>query len=75
MWVGSLLKFNEEHFLKMIFFCGCESNMKVELLALWCLLYIVHLLGIDSFHVFGDSLVIISWDRNLCSLQVVSPTH
>ena len=46
--------------------------MKVEILALWCILYFAHLKKVTRLQLVGDSKVIIDWFTNANNLQVVS---
>ena len=68
---GTMLVISKEHFLKIRMRCGKSSNTRVELLALWILLYFVSLLGLPSLEVFGDSKFIVDSSNSLSKLQAL----
>ena len=55
----AIFRINDENLFIFRLNFGNGTNTKVELLALWCLIKIFTLLGIDSLSIFGDSLMII----------------
>ena len=67
-----MLKINNEHYLKLKFNYGRGTNMKAKLLDLWCLENFVSSLSIDSFRIYGDSLVIVNWDKHFYKLHAIS---
>ena len=73
--VGYVLKINEDDHIKLRLNYNLHSNTKAELMALWCLLLFASSLGIDSIQIFGYLLVIIKWEKKLCSLQIISLHH
>ena len=50
--------------------CGRCTNTKAEMMALWALLTVSKIMGIPLHSIFGDSLVIISWDTGKISLNL-----
>ena len=44
---GCVLNITNKHFFKLNIFCGRGNNTKDELLALWCLIFVANLFGID----------------------------
>ena len=63
--VGALLQINDEHIFSHKLNCGHGTNTKVELLAFWCLVKKIIILDIDTLHIFGDSLVIVNWEKKI----------
>ena len=53
---------------------GCEhnTNTRAELLALWASLYIAKDIGLSYLYVFGDSSLIINWDKDESTLTMVN---
>ena len=58
---GYCIFINESHYLEFSLGVGYGTNTKAELLSLWALLLTSQMMGIPLAHVFGDSLIIISW--------------
>ena len=58
---GVFLAISHVHSFHIKLGCGSSTNTRVELLALWSLLYWEKVLGLPSLHIFGDSCVIINW--------------
>ena len=69
---GTLLKLNEEHVFNLKLNCGHGTNTKVKLFSLWCLVKFFSMMGIDTLHIFGDSLVMVNWEKQIWPLQVIS---
>ena len=66
---GLCIWINEQHYISIKLGCGCSTNTRVELLALWALLFIAKEIGLPYLHIFGDSSIVINWVRkNLLSL-------
>ena len=51
--------------------CGSSANTRVELLALWASLRVAKDIGLPYLHIFGDSSVIINWEKRESTLHVV----
>ena len=47
------------------------TNTMVEVLSLWGLLHFVSLNGIYDISIYGDSKIIIGWDKGCFGLQVL----
>ena len=71
---GVALMINNIHSFKFKLHCGIGTNMKAELLALWCLCKVATVFGIVSLQVFGDSRVTIKWAIGDFNLQVLTVT-
>ena len=61
--VGVVLRISNSHSYNFQLQCGTVSNMKVELLALWCLCKIASILDVVILKVYGDSRVTIKWEQ------------
>ena len=72
---GFVIFLNDVHFFSFSMGCGCISNTRAELLALWAILRVSNLMGLPMHMIFGDSLVIISWLNRIASLNVPSLNH
>ena len=57
---GVCIWINDQYFLSIKLGCGCSTNTRAELLALWASLYIAKDIGLPYLHIFGDSSVIIN---------------
>ena len=57
------LYLNESHHFEFALGVGYGSNIKAELLSLWALLLSSQMMGIPLSHIFGDSQVIINWEK------------
>ena len=55
--------------------CGRSTNTRSELLALWALLAVTKQLGIPLLAIYGDSLVIFSWENRTATLNSPSLSH
>ena len=73
--VGFVLALNNTHSINFSMGCGDSTNTRVELLALWALLYVTKDMGIPPLHIFGDSMMIISWENNRASLDSLCLEH
>ena len=73
--VGFFLALNESHSLNFTMDCGLSTNTKAKLLALWALLDVAVDLGIPSLNIFGDSAVIINWEKCHASLDPPDLSH
>lgn len=51
--------------------CGSSSNTKVQLLALWMILYFSSHLQLDGLRIFGDAKVIVDWATNECMIDII----
>ena len=51
---------NDVHFFSFSMGCGCSTNTRAELLALWAVLRVSFMMGLPIHLIFGDSMVIIS---------------
>ena len=67
--VGYCLHLNESHSFEFALGVGNGSNTKAELLGLWALLLTSHMMGIPLTHIFGDSSVIINWEKGSTPLS------
>ena len=52
-----------------------STNNRVELLALWSLLYFAASLGLPFLMVWGDSQVVINWENTNAVLNVLDMVH
>ena len=50
---------------------GLGSNSMGELLSLWLLLHLSSSIGVDEIRVFGDSKVIIDWEKNAYEINIL----
>ena len=48
--------------------CGKSTNTREELMSLWELLYFSKEIGLPMMHIFGDSSIIISWEKGISTL-------
>ena len=69
---GIYLKINASHYYKNWLGCGIGTNTKVELLPLWGSLNFASKIGIVSIQIFGDSKVIVEWDKGFYGLHVIT---
>jgi ribonuclease HI len=56
---GKLLYLSKSHYYTIIYVMGTRSNNKVELVALWDLLFHVEMINLHKLHVFGDSQLVV----------------
>ena len=54
---------------------GTCTNTKAELIALWDLLSVTKMMGIPYLNVFGDSAVIINWEKGNVALNPSDLSH
>ena len=66
---------NENHFYSFSMGCGCSTNTRAELLALWVVLRVSLIMGMPLLMIYGDSLVIISWLNRLSALDIPILRH
>jgi len=69
---GVCLWLNEQHLLAFKLGCGSCTNTRAELLALWASLRVAKDIGLPYLHIFGDSSVIINWDKMEYTLDMVN---
>ena len=69
---GGCIWINDQHYLSIKLGCGCNTNIRAELLALWALLYITKDIGLPYLHIFGDFSVIINWAKEESTLAIVN---
>ena len=69
---GVCILINEQHLLSIKFGCEHSTNTRAELLALWELLYIAKDIGLPYLYVFGDSSVIINWEKEESTLAILN---
>ena len=72
---GICIFLNDSHFLEFSLGVGYGTNTKAELLSLWALLHISHMMGIPLAHVYGDSQVIINWAKGSTALSPPDLVH
>lgn len=73
--VGGVIFLNEGHYFTLRLNCGIGSNMKVEVLALQCVLKCANIFGLVNLKVFGDSRVTIKWAAGEFDLNVLALNH
>ena len=69
---GFCIWISEQHFIDLKLGCGCSTDTRAELLALWALLSIAKDIGFPYLHIFGDSSVIINWASDGSTLSIVN---
>ena len=72
---GLCIYLNDSHYLELSLGVGHGTNTKAELLSLWALLHLSHMMGIPLAQVFGDSLVIINWAKGSAALSPPELVH
>ena len=72
---GICIFLNDSHFLEFSLGVGYGTNTKAELLSLWALLHISHMMGIPLAQLYGDSLVIINWAKGSTALSPPELVH
>ena len=72
---GLCIFLNDSHFLEFSLAVGFGTNTKAELLSLWALLHLSHMMGIPLAHVFGDSQIIINWAKGSTALSPPELVH
>lgn len=73
--VGGVIYLNEDHYYTFRLNCGNGSNMKAELLALWCILRCANIFGLVNIKVYGDSHVTIKCAAKEFDLNVIALSH
>lgn len=73
--VGGVLYLNETHYFTVRLNCGVGSNMKAELMALWCVLKVENIFGFVNIKFYGDSRVTIKWAAGKFKLNVTKLRH
>ena len=51
--------------------CGKSTNTRVELLALWDILFFTKEIGLPMLHIYEDSSVIINWEKGISALTTL----
>ena len=69
---GIYIWLNEQHMLAFKLGCGSCTNTRAELLALWASLWVPKDIGLPYLHIFGDSSVIINWEKKESTLDMVN---
>ena len=72
---GFVIYLSDTHYFSFSMGCGCSTNTRAELLALWAVLRVSLMMGLPMHLIFGDSMVIISWLNRLSALDVPSLMH
>ena len=67
--IGVHLMFSQDHYICMKMGVGQRTNTRLELLALWTLLFSTKSCGLPFLHIHGDSSVIINWFNRRSSLS------
>ena len=73
--VGFCLFLNESHSFEFAMGAGTCTNTKAELIALWALLHIAQVMEIPTLYIFGDSTVIINWEKGIAALSPPDLSH
>ena len=72
---GFILFLSSSHSIHFSMGCGKSTNTKSKLMALWALLSVSKIMGIPLHSIFGDSLVIISWESGKGTLNLPHLNH
>ena len=72
---GFVIYLNDNHYFSFSLGCGCSTNARAELLALWAVLRVSLIMGLPIHLISGDSMVIISWLNRLSALDIPSLRH
>ena len=72
---GIVIYISDSHFLEFSLGVGHGTNTKAELLSLWALLHLSHMMGIPLAQVFGDSQIIINWAKGSTALSPPELVH
>lgn len=72
---GGVIYLNDTHYFSIMLNCGIGTNMKAELLALWCVIKVANIFGLTNIKVFGDSRVTIKWATREYKLKVLNLAH
>lgn len=73
--IGGVIYLNDSHYFSIKLNCGQGTNMKAELIALWCVLKVANIFGLPNLKVFGDSRVTIKWAEGKFKLNVLNLRH
>ena len=69
---GLCIWLNNHHQFAFKLGCGCSTNTREKLLALWASLRVSKDMGLPYLHIFGDSSVIINWSKGESTLDMVN---
>ena len=67
--VGFCLHLNESHSFEFALGAGLCTNTRAELIGLWSLLHTSQMMGLPKLNIFGDSSIIINWEKGTTSLS------
>ena len=67
--VGYCLILSKSHTFEFALGVGPSTNTKVELIGLWALLHTAQMMGLPKLRIYGDSSVIINWEKGIASLS------
>ena len=70
-----MIYLSETHYYCFSVGCGNSTNTRAELLALWSVLRVSHLMGLPIKMIYGDSLVVISWVNRISTLDLPTLKH
>ena len=62
---GLMIYISETHYYCFAVGCGISTNTRSELLALWSVLRFCKLMGVPIKMIFGDSMVVINWVKEV----------
>lgn len=63
---------NQNHFYTFCLNCGKGTNIRAELLALWCVARVANLFVLANIKIYGDSRVMIKWAKGAYDLKVMN---
>ena len=72
---GILLAISPIHSFSLNLGCGRNKNTRAEFLALWVFLYFVVVIGLPYLHIYGDSSVVINWEKNKPTLSALDMVY
>ena len=72
---GLVIFISETHYLTFSVGVGLGTNTRAELLALWSVLKVSNMMGVPLNQIFGDSMVIISWENKHSALEIPALKH
>lgn len=72
---GLFIKLGRDTTLKGWFKTGVGSNIRVEFVALWGLLYLARSWGLSALQVLGDSHVVVNWASGNAQLRSLMLLH
>ena len=70
-----MIYLTETHYFSFSMGCGCSTNTRAELLALWAVLRVSLMMGLPIHLISGDSMVIISWLNRISALDIPTLMH